>query len=51
MFSDFEADSAAHIELKFLLSDSDNCCVILSSASAAATEEIVLVWLSFFATF
>ena len=39
MFSDSEADFAAHIKFKLLLSGSDNCCVTLSLASGAATEK------------
>ena len=39
VFSDFEADSAAHIKFELSLSRSDNCCVTLSSASAAETKK------------
>ena len=39
MFSDFEADSAAHINFKLSLSGFDHCCERLSLASAAATAK------------
>ena len=50
VFSDPEADSAAHMKFELLLSGSDNCFARLFAASVTAREKMVIIWLVFAAS-